>query len=158
MARPFIFVIFVSMRTAAILLLIVFAGLASCKKYEDGPGLSLRTKKARLSNQWSVKEYYEDHEDKTSDYRSIIEQEMLEIRKDGTYSYNETSNWPWGIPADEGKWEWKDDKESVTLTSTPHDNRIEYRILRLKEMELWVETTDSTGKLLEYHFVTKEML
>lgn len=143
-------------RTAFIPLL--FIALLSCKKYDEGPGFSLRTKKARLCNEWSVKQYFENHEDKTSSYRNLIPEEVMELKKNGTYSYNEVSNWPWGSPSDAGKWEWKDDKESFVTTSETQSKTTEYHVLKLKESELWVETTDSTGKLLEFHYVPKQML
>ena len=52
------------------LILICFVTF-SCKKYEDGPTVSLRTKKARVVNKWKVDSYYINGVDKTTDYRAL---------------------------------------------------------------------------------------
>ncbi len=41
--------------------------LASCGKYEDGPGLSLRSKKARLTGTWVVESAIQGSTDITGD-------------------------------------------------------------------------------------------
>jgi hypothetical protein len=48
-------------------ILILFA-IFSCSKYEDGPLISLRSKKARLLGEWKVVEFMKDEEDLTHFY------------------------------------------------------------------------------------------
>lgn len=42
------------MKKAIYLLTLLVITFSACKKYEDGPGLSLRTKKARLAGDWTL--------------------------------------------------------------------------------------------------------
>jgi hypothetical protein len=51
-----------------IIIIVVLSGL-SCKKYEDGPLISLRSKKARLLGKWKVVELLKDDENLTKFYQ-----------------------------------------------------------------------------------------
>lgn len=117
----------------------------SCKKYEEGPALSVRSKKARLDNVWKAELYYENDVDKTSDFHSVYTDARLTIGKDGSYSmyykflnltdYNET-----------GTWKLSSDKEFINFYRTsPNTDSWFWRILRLKDKELWVESADSNS-------------
>lgn len=116
--------------------------LVSCGKYEDGPNISLLTKKARLTGEWEVKEI-----DKTkldSDVRMI-----LEFEKNGdfeiTLSFYDGTNWQ--SEKEKGEWKWEDGKEKIRVEI---DRDItEFEILRLTNKELWFEDEDGTEMRLE---------
>ncbi|HNF72960.1 MAG TPA: hypothetical protein PLP34_11115, partial [Chitinophagaceae bacterium] len=38
--------------TLLVLALLMMSGMTACRKYEEGPNISLRTKKARITNNW----------------------------------------------------------------------------------------------------------
>lgn len=135
-----------------ILPLLVFAA-DSCKKYEDGPWISLRTKTERLSNTWQVSTAYQNGVDKTSDFNVAYAGYLLTIKKDNSYTlvYNPFNL---GTVTDNGTWSFNSDKSHVILVNSNGD-RADYTILRLKEKELWVKFTDDNGDVWEVHLVPK---
>src|SRR5574337_1342464 len=110
---------------------------ASCNKYEDGPKFSLLSKKARISGEWVVESVTIHDTDATSMYPSGY---VLEIDKKGTYT-TEGLN-----PNDSGTWELGEDKDDVRFQSGASGSPEEsYRILRLKNKELWLRYTNLDG-------------
>jgi hypothetical protein len=105
---------------------IAVASMTSCGKYEDGPGFSMRSKKARLTGEWKMTEFKSDGVviDLGSDASTI------EFKKDGTF-----------VDSDEekGVWEFSDKKEGI---KTKYDNETEFdnavTITRLTNKELWI--------------------
>lgn len=126
--------------------------LAGCGKYEDGPALSLRTKKERVCNNWQVSSAYQNGNDRTSEFNAAFAGYMLDIRKDDTYSLSFS---PFGIGSvqDNGRWEFTSDKMQIRLIDSDGDVS-QYIILRLKEKEFWVRFTDN-GNEWEVHLVPK---
>ena len=124
------------------LLLLAILGLclAACGKYEEGPGFSLRSKKARVANLWKVDYAYKfkDQKDVTTNYVG----ETWEFTKDGEFFEREN-----GELDDSGTWEFINDKEEIII-SFPADTE-RYTILRLKENEMWLKDTDK-----EIHLVS----
>jgi len=55
-----------------------------CKKYEEGPAMSLRSKKGRVANKWKVDAYLKNGTDMISDYRMATASEIFEMTKAGT--------------------------------------------------------------------------
>jgi hypothetical protein len=108
-------------------LILLFLSISSCKKYEEGPNFSLRTKKARLSGEWYLTESTLSNTsikftDKDIDYI---------IKNDQSYTYQ--FNLGFLTTKIEGKWEFNDKKSSVIFT--PNDKNIApttYEILMLK--------------------------
>lgn len=95
----------------------------SCGKYEDGPGFSLRTKKARLTGEWEVVEIDGDN---------VKDGDVLEFFRDGTFEFD------YGSGDAEGEWEWEDGKSVIEL-DYDDAGKYEFEILRLTNKELWVE-------------------
>ncbi|CAN5518198.1 hypothetical protein BH10BAC1_BH10BAC1_12600 [soil metagenome] len=126
---------------------------SSCKKYPDGPGMSLLSRKARLSNVWHLSNYYENGVDKTSDFQNVFQNAVLTIEKEGSYSlkyrafgitdYNETGTWRF----------INDDASFETNPSSGTGSVGQHYILRLKNKELWYQDTDANGLLREYHLI-----
>ena len=103
---------------------IISLAISSCGKYEDGPGFSLLTKTARMTNKWELK---------SVDGEIIPAGEIVwEFKKDGeaTISYG-------GLGTETGTWEFSDDKEDLSLTVSGSTTNLKIR--RLTNKELWVE-------------------
>lgn len=135
-------------------LLALCISFASCKKYEDGPPFSLMTKKARISNIWAVDKYYLNGVDKTIEYRQLIVREKLVFFQSGNFEYNELSNWSWAVPSYSGKWALINNKENLEMI--PDNSAVStktFRILRLKNKELWLEQTFKPDSIAEYHYL-----
>lgn len=120
--------------------------LGSCKKYEDGPVVSLRSKKERVANNWKVEKAYDDGEDVTDDF----DQYDIDLTKDGDatvvaeYTFGEAS---FEYETD-GTWSFQNNKEEIELDMENDDADKVYQILKLKEKELWVR---EKGEDLELH-------
>ena len=114
--------------------------VSSCGKYEEGPGVSLLTKKARLTGVWDVKEYISGNTTTTDN-----SDDTFEFVKDGSFIIKS------GSTSTEGTWEFTSDKEklktafSYTIGSTTYTSTDESTIIRLTNTELW--TKDSDGDI-----------
>lgn len=114
--------------------------VSSCGKYEEGPGVSLLTKKARLTGVWDVKEYVSGNTTTTDN-----SDDTFEFVKDGSFIIKS------GSTSTEGTWEFTSDKEklktsfSYTIGSTTFTSVDESTIIRLTNTELW--TKDSDGDI-----------
>jgi len=114
---------------------ILMAGANSCKKYDDGPLLSFRSKTARIVNQWVIDKVMSKGVDATKNYPKDY---LLSINKDMTYSL--VSN---GI-TQEGTWAFDDKKETFSLTLSTTGIAIVYIIKRLKNKELTFDEVVNT--------------
>ena len=115
-------------------------GVTACGKYEEGPGLSLRSKKARVANEWKV-EYAYDHKDQveiTSDFTG----EVFVFAKDGSYMKKDG-----GVTKKTGTWEFISDKEEIAIIFP--DDIDKFSILRLKSNEMWLRDSEE-----EIHLVS----
>ena len=63
--------------------------LGACNKYSEGPAFSLLTRKARISNDWTLQSYTKDG---TELFDVNAEEQNLSIEKDGSYSRTTISN------------------------------------------------------------------
>lgn len=143
------------MKTLSKLFLFIFsiALLSSCKKYEEGPLLSLRSKEARLANSWKVEKYLENGVDKTSNSQSFFDSYSEEFTKDGIYSYsyvigNDTYT-------GSGKWEFQSDETEIKVSGVSGASSETLVILKLKNDEFWYYIMDGSDKQ-EYHLIPKE--
>ncbi len=134
----------------------VFSG---CNKYEDGPKISMRSKKARVSNTWRIDQVFETENgtktDKTTDYKTAYFNYSMTIRKEGNYTisyrpynisdYNETGSWEFGA----------DKNNLVFINSNGNSSTIGtvWEIYRLKEDELWMRTYNNNGVTVEVHLL-----
>lgn len=106
----------------------VFIG---CGKYEDGPGMSLRSKKGRLAGDWKVEKATSTTNGTTTDWTSLFAGYVLTIDKDG--SFTETMN---NISTN-GTWKFSDDKMLLIQTYTSSGNVDTMPITRLTNKEFW---------------------
>jgi hypothetical protein len=107
---------------------------SSCKKYEDGPAFSLKSKTGRLTGEWELVEIRGSGDDDLSglDYSFEFEKGG-DFQVDLSYSY---SGYSFSYSY-KGDWEWGSDKESIEVTAD--GDRTEFDVLRLTNKELWVE-------------------
>ncbi|MDD2413159.1 MAG: hypothetical protein RBS19_11825 [Bacteroidales bacterium] len=121
-------------------LIVASIAFSGCKKYEEGPSLSLRTKTARITGEWKiVKQLYNgvevalDAEDKSM---------IMDIQKDGIFimknSYGNFS----------GNWEFNSDKTKLIISFSilGQTSRSEATILRLTNKELFTEEVKDGNK------------
>lgn len=113
-----------------------FIAAPGCKKYEDGPLISFKSKQSRIVGYWDGVEHFIDGE--AQEYGGGI---FYDIDEDGGYHR----------VFEFGLWQFSDDKERLIM-SPIFDNFFPYElvILRLTDSELWVETTHLEN-VHEYH-------
>lgn len=119
--------------------------VSSCKKYEDGPMVSFRTRTARLSNTWEVDNYTVNGNDLTSLYTNCTET----FSKGGAYSYS------CGLFDGAGTWKFQSNDEKIQLTGNDDKSNRNLTILKLEEDAFWYSTTDG-GDVIEVHMLTKK--
>ena len=131
-------------RTAAFLLLAVSAiAVASCGKYEEGPGFSLLSKKARIVGEWSLSSMTVNGQSQDLSGTTVA----VNIKKDDTYTV--TTSYTFGgatfTDTENGTWKFSDDKmKLVTTDSSGSVSEIEIIMLKNKEMKLRDVEGDST--------------
>ncbi len=118
------------------IILLAFSLFSSCK-YEDGPSLSLRTKKHRAVNIWHIDKALENSVDKTEDYKTAFVNYQIDIRKDNSY---EIKYRPFNIGeyTETGTWSFTGDKIFINFKPTNSSGMSQWKILRLTENETWV--------------------
>lgn len=135
------------------ILFAVFAFVAaSCGKYEEGPSISLASKKGRLANVWKIESVYENGTQITLSTNQT--DSYVEFTKDGKVI--QTTVVMGQSVSNTGTWKFDDKKENV-ITEFNYSGIVyteTAKILKLKSSELWVEITDGSDKT-EYHYVTK---
>jgi hypothetical protein len=136
---------------AFVLLLAVVA--TSCKKYPEGPSMSLRTKKSRVAGDWTIESVKYNNSDVTSAYVALVPGFKMTMTKDGNYTVTTNAG-----EADTGTWKFDDKKENITSTSTKNKNSSgayetsTSKILKLENDAMWVSETDSNGNITETHY------
>lgn len=122
-------------RPTFFLLLTTF--LFSCRKYQDGPWMSVRSKTERVCNKWKISAGYKL-------YFGLTEIESLEFKKNGEYIM-EIADAGSHSPFISGSWTFHKEKEEIVrylpAFTYRHFNLPEnydtIQILRLKEKEFW---------------------
>lgn len=136
----------------ALLTAVVAMIVASCGKYEEGPSISLASKKGRLANVWKLDaQYYNNVEDVLTD---DDKDDYIEFTKDGDVKMTYTQL---GVSQTiSGTWKFDDSKENVitTLNFVGYVSTDTAQILKLKSNELWVKIVDDSD-VIERHYVTK---
>lgn len=130
--------------------------LVACTKYENGPDFTLKSKKERLSNNWTLNEAIRVSGDDARPFHEIYPAWQFNIGEDETYTmfYRPGENEHY---TEKGHWKFSGDKLHFT-TSCDSGVETEYHILRLAHNELWVRFTDSnSGNEWELHLFPKPM-
>ena len=114
----------------AVCILISALVLIGCSKYEDGPGFSFRTKKARLVNKWKLEKAFMNGMDIMNG--APLPQDpptWVEFKSDHTVESSYRFN---------GQWEFDDSKENILIKDENSNLLWTLKILRLKNDELWI--------------------
>ncbi len=125
MSKNFMYAMF-----AAAVIMLTFS---SCKKYEEGPVISLRTKTARLTAEWKIVE--------STSQEEIFNDLTFEFDKDGDFSMTVPYTDEVLAITVEGTWEWEDNKEYIKIIV--EDNDTKWKVLRLTSSEFWFEDEDN---------------
>jgi hypothetical protein len=121
--------------------------IPSCKKYDEGPSLSILGKQQRLTGKWELTSFFLNENE-----INITNKTDLTINKNGTFSTsiligtNTFSN--------NGNWTFSDKKESLLLTYSAQ-NTEDWTIKRLSNKQLFIEMTISSGSKVRYEYVKK---
>jgi hypothetical protein len=134
----------------AIILVATMFAWSGCKKYEEGPVFSLRSKKDRVVGKWKVEKYLENGTDQTSSLTSL--NFRIEFKKDGK-AVQSFSSPTFGTISEEFKWEFDDNKEKLIFIFNSGEKE-EFKILRLKHKELWLRQSNGTD-VQEIHLVAE---
>ena len=137
------------MRNIKILaLLIIISGMYSCKKYDEGPLVSLRSKSERIANDWRIEKAIDNGNDVSGDFDKY----QISLSKDGD-AYLTAHYRFLGVEYDyttSGKWRFENNSEKLVVDYEDDSADAAYFILRLKEKELWVRQENTN---LELHLV-----
>ena len=134
------------MKKLAIILTIVAATamiFSSCGKYDEGPGFSLLTKKARITGTWTLSEITENGT--AVDVTDVTLKYTLE--KDGTGST--VAGWGGMTFTSDIEWEFDDTKENLKIKSKNpitgewEEEWTESKIIRLTNSECWTEDIEN---------------
>jgi len=118
--------------------------LGSCKKYEEGPGISLRTKKARVVGEWKTEKLFIDgvEDTLTPDEKNI----KWIFKKDGNYEYQAVTY------TQIGTWSFDIKRELIFMTDTEFGYSTSCKIKRLTNNEMWFEFIFRSSKR-EIHLI-----
>jgi hypothetical protein len=116
---------------------------SSCGKYEEGPGFSLRSKKARVVGEWVIEKTIYNGVETSTGFDGIT----IEFKKDNTYTASFMGM------TDNGKWDFDSKKENLEITDDTGDKTVE-KILRLTNKELWL-VEEVGGNKYETHYKAK---
>jgi len=132
--------------TKSIVLLIFIStmifGAQSCKKYEDGPLISLSTRVSRVANNWKVENYKVND----VDYTSLVADYKETFTTDKNYSFT------WGILGGTGTWDFANNYAEVRITGTDNVTSQTLTILKLEQKQFWYYVMDGNDKK-EYHMI-----
>lgn len=149
-----------------LMLALLFIAAPACKKYEEGPAVSLRTKNARVANEWQLEKSLRNGVDQTEAFKAAYADFRETYTKDGnwTYSYTDASS---NLISGAGEWEWEDDDDDddgdgdddprKTSIERENSNNLpsEIHIIKLKENELWYWYKENSDRV-EIHLVEKK--
>lgn len=135
--------------SSMLVLLICTTIINGCKKYEEGPGLTFKTAKGRITNEWKYKQTVYNGQAPTNGYQqygmSTYPGDNIDIKKDESYVAESTS----------GKWSFSSDKESLTLTPNGSSSSDTYTIVKLTSKEMWLEYKYPPNDTWQYRYEKK---
>ena len=132
------------------LLCTLLAG-SGCKKYEDGPYLSFKSRTDRVSNTWKVEKVLKNDEEITVAFNQDLPDLRITFSTNGSLTRNVKVN---GIPYTvTGQWAFQSDDEEIhiTIDTQLYTEDSVWVILKLMEDELWVNYSINKD-VYEVHF------
>ncbi len=129
----------------------VMVALFSCSKYEEGPGLSFRSKTKRLANSWRISSVTVNGVEQSGN--PFFSKQKHYIYESGEYNISIVDPFTQEVENVNGQWKFYDDDEKMAVNFANYngvaDSLAEFRILKLKEKSLWLRSLDNS---VEYHF------
>lgn len=135
--------------------LILFIAFTACNRYEEGSNFSFLTAKARVVNTWVEVASLYTYANGTSTTNTGYTEVEVTFDKDMNYSY--TGKFI-GIPfSQQGTWAFNSDKTGINLTQDPAQGNDyqSWKLIKLKNKEMKIETMDSNGNTLMFEFEEK---
>jgi hypothetical protein len=123
----------------------------SCKKGEDDPVVSLKTRKDRFTNTWMLTKYEKNGANQDLSGATYT----YDVFNSGTLTQT-IEGAVFGFPTktvNDGSWEFINDEEDVRITI--EGNATVYNVQRLASNELWLKRT-SGGDVHMYYFEDKQ--
>ncbi len=132
-------------------LLIVFL-LGACNKYSEGPAFSLLTRKARISNDWTLQSYTKDG---TELFDVNAEEQNLSIEKDGSYSGTiiTTELGQLQSTSTNGTWTFENSQSDISFLPSESLLGVTYEIVLLKNKTLKIRQTDFNNVVYDWTYV-----
>lgn len=121
------------------LLLALGLSLPACKKYDDGPLISLTPREERIANTWVIDKAIEAGQDVTTSYDNYVL--VLTTGHAATLTAQYVF---FGVPINtetSGTWAFADNDETLVLDFEDDVADGSYVITRLTEPELWLRKT-----------------
>ena len=121
---------------------IMIVGVQGCKKYPEGPMISLSSRTSRVSNSWKVDNYKVNG----TDYTSLVSGYTEIYSTDGNYSYK------FGLLSGTGKWASQNNDLEIRVTGTDNQTSVTLFIQKLEEKQFWYYYMDGNDKK-EFHMI-----
>lgn len=134
----------------AVALTVISALGTGCKKYDDGPFFSLRSREERIANTWRVESAMNGGNDVTSSFDQY-ELQMLRDKSATLAALYQIGDLSFEFQTN-GTWDLINDDECIQLDLENDAADETWDILRLKEKELWLR---EKGGDLELHLVPR---
>ena len=126
--------------------------LSACNKYSEGPAFSLLTRKARISNDWTLQSYTKDG---TELFDVNAEEQNLSIEKDGSYSGTIITNVLGQLQSTStnGTWTFENSQSDVSFLPSESLIGVTYEIVLLKNKTLKIRQTDFNNVVYDWTYV-----
>jgi hypothetical protein len=115
--------------------------IASCGKYEEGPGFSLSSKMGRVDNTWEIDLVKYNGVDITTNFKALYPDFQMTFKKEGSYELLLDGD------RETGTWVFDSKKEKMLLTESTTKSVEVWSIMRLTQEELWTVIEDGSDKI-----------
>lgn len=140
------------MKKVTLIILVGLISLTACKKYDEGPSISLRSKENRLCQKWKLYDAYWNGDP------AEIKNTIIEFSKDG--KYHSISNVSFSTTVEENyNWQFINKKSDIEIYGTKYvydayydstsqeylvdsvltNFKTTYQIIKLTKKELWYD-------------------
>tara|TARA_B100000614_G_C14453215_1_gene455203 strand:- start:129 stop:557 length:429 start_codon:yes stop_codon:yes gene_type:complete len=133
-------------------LVVVFL-LGACNKYSEGPAFSLLTRKARISNDWTLQSYTKDG---TELFDVNAEEQNLSIERDGSYSRTTITNVLGQLQSTSSNGTWTFENSQADVNFLPAGSLLgtTYEIVLLKNKTMKIRQTDFNNAVYDWTYIS----
>ena len=134
--------------------LVIVLLLGACNKYSEGPAFSLLTRKARISNDWTLQSYTKNG---TELFDINAEEHNLSIERDGSYSETTITNVLGQLQStsNHGTWTFENSQSDVNLLPTESLLGVTYEIVLLKNKTMKIRQTDFNNAVYDWTYIAE---